>query len=104
MPYLWLRADSHLAEVDGEDGMRAGALGVHLRAGGGAGKSAQLQTLQQLRSKHIVLSFYSLKLSVVLKSSRNKCNRLLKLISVKSTIALHSQSISSSSVKLSESK
>lgn len=49
-PYqLWLRTHSHLAEVDGEDGMRAGALGVHLRAGGGAGQSAQLQTLQELR-------------------------------------------------------
>ncbi len=65
VPYLWLRADSHLAEVDGEDGMRAGALGIHLCAGGGAGKSAQLQTLQQLRSKHTVLLLYSHKLSVV---------------------------------------
>lgn len=103
MPYLWLRADSHLAEVDGEDGMRAGALGVHLRAGGGAGKSAQLQTLQQLRRKHAVLLFCSLKLAIVLKSSSNKSH--LKQIYMKSTIALHSQSISPSSVKfLSENK
>lgn len=47
-----LRAHSHLAEVDGEDGMRARALGVHLCAGCGAGQSAQLQTLQELKREN----------------------------------------------------
>lgn len=47
-----LLAHSHLTEVDGKDGVRAGACGVHLSAGGGAGQSAELQALQQLQHTH----------------------------------------------------
>lgn len=47
--HLWLRAHSHLTEVDGEDGVRAGALSIHLGAGCGPGQSTELQTLQQLQ-------------------------------------------------------
>lgn len=47
--YIVVRgADSHLAQVDGEDGMGAWTLDVHLGAGGGARQSAQLQTLNHL--------------------------------------------------------
>lgn len=46
--HLKLLAHSHLTEVDGEDGVRAGALSIHLGAGCGPGQSAELQTLQQL--------------------------------------------------------
>lgn len=41
-------ADPHLAEVDGEDGVGARALDVHLGAGCGARQSAELQTLHHL--------------------------------------------------------
>lgn len=55
-PYqVRLRTHSHLTEVDGEDGMRARALGVHLCAGCGSGQSAQLQTLQKLRRERTVI-------------------------------------------------
>lgn len=50
--HLKLLANSHLTQVDGENGVRAGALGVHLGAGCCAGQSAELQTLQQLRDTH----------------------------------------------------
>lgn len=50
--HLRLLADSHLTQVDGEDGVRAGALGIHLGAGCCAGQSAKLQTLQQLEHTH----------------------------------------------------
>lgn len=46
---MGLRTQSHLAQVDGEDGVRTGALGVHLSAGRGAGQSAEFQTLEELR-------------------------------------------------------
>lgn len=48
---LGLRTHSHLAEVDGEDGMRAGALGVHLCAGGGPGQGAEFQALEELKTQ-----------------------------------------------------
>lgn len=51
--HLQLLTDPHLTEVDGEDSVRAGALGIHLGAGCGAGQSAKLQTLQQLQRAHI---------------------------------------------------
>lgn len=50
--HLTLLAHPHLTEVDGEDGVRAGALGVHLGAGCGPGQSTELQTLQQLQHTH----------------------------------------------------
>lgn len=86
-PYqLWLRTHSHLAEVDGEDGMRAGALGVHLCAGGGAGQSAQLQTLQELWrtyrcecDRNIYCSVYSSHKSFLLYSSSHLNCRLKKI-------------------------
>ena len=62
--HLQLLADPHLTEVDGEDGVRAGALGVHLGAGCGAGQGAELQTLQQLQQTQtqcggrLVVTFY----------------------------------------------
>lgn len=46
--HLRLLVHSHLTEVDGEDGVRAGALSIHLGAGCGPGQSTELQTLQQL--------------------------------------------------------
>lgn len=49
--HLWLLAHSHLTEVDGEDGVRSGALSIHLGAGGGPRQSAELQALQQLHIK-----------------------------------------------------
>lgn len=48
---LRLLAHSHLTEVDGEDGVRSGALSVHLGAGRGPRQSAELQALQQLHIK-----------------------------------------------------
>lgn len=50
--HLQLLAHSHLTEVDGEDGVRAGALSVHLGAGRGPGQSTEFQTLQQLQGTH----------------------------------------------------
>lgn len=50
--HLRLLAHSHLTEVDGEDGVWAGALSIHLGAGCGPGESTKFQTLQQLQSRH----------------------------------------------------
>lgn len=44
-------AHSNLAEVDGEDGVGAWTLYVHLSTGGGARQSTQLQTLDHLLEK-----------------------------------------------------
>lgn len=41
--------NTHLADVNGEDGVRPRALYIHLSAGSGAGESAQLQTLDHLQ-------------------------------------------------------
>lgn len=54
--HLWLLALSHLTEMDGEDGVRAGALSVHLCAGCCPGQSAEFQTLQQLQDTRNVES------------------------------------------------
>lgn len=48
-PYIVWGTDANLAQVDGEDGMGAWALDIHLSAGGGAGQSAQFETLQHLK-------------------------------------------------------
>jgi len=40
--------DANLAQVDGEDGVGPGALDIHLRAGGGATQSPELQALHHL--------------------------------------------------------
>lgn len=51
--YVIIRAaDSNLAQVNGEDGVGARTLHVHLGAGGGARQSAQFQTLQHLLGRH----------------------------------------------------
>ena len=42
-------ADAHLAQVDGEDGVRARTLGIHIGTRSRTGQSAQLQTLDHLR-------------------------------------------------------
>ena len=55
--------DADLAQVDGEDGVRARALHVHLSAGGGATQSPELQTLHHLRQK--TLSIFTGKLFLV---------------------------------------
>lgn len=47
--YIVWGTDANLAQVDGEDGMGAWALDIHLSAGSGAGESAQLQTLDHLQ-------------------------------------------------------
>lgn len=57
---LRLLADSHLTQVDGEDGVRTGALCVHLGAGCRTWQSAKLQTLQQLQNTCNVESWLKL--------------------------------------------
>lgn len=52
------RADSDLAQVDGEDGVRSGALDVHLSAGRGAGQSTELQALHHLNGHRARTSSY----------------------------------------------
>lgn len=49
--------NTHLADVNGEDGVRSRALYIHLSAGSGAGESAQLQTLDHLQ--HVGKAEYS---------------------------------------------
>lgn len=44
-------ADADLTQVDGEDGVGARALDVHLGAGGGARQSAELQALHHLQGE-----------------------------------------------------
>lgn len=56
--HLWLLAHSHLTEMDGEDGVRSGALSIHLGAGCGPGQSTELQALQQLRNTRNVESIW----------------------------------------------
>ena len=50
-------AQAHLAHVDGEDGVGAGALHVHLGAGRGARQGALLQALDQLRRADVRTSW-----------------------------------------------
>lgn len=53
-PYVVVRgADADLAQVDGEDGVRAGALDIHLGAGCGAGQGSHLQALHHLEKRII---------------------------------------------------
>lgn len=51
LTYIVRSTDADLAQVDGEDGMRSGALDVHLSAGCGARQSPQFQALHHLQSQ-----------------------------------------------------